>query len=61
VTNLADQSSDDTLSEREAGVDFMRLGQRKPLAEILRAFGVTEERIRQIESKAMSKILHGAG
>jgi len=49
-----------TLSEREAGVVSMRFGltggQPKTLDEIGKAYGVTRERIRQIESKAMSKL-----
>ncbi|WP_062311592.1 RNA polymerase sigma factor [Demequina rhizosphaerae] len=52
----------DTLSEREAGVVGMRFGltdgQPKTLDEIGRVFGVTRERIRQIESKTMSKLRH---
>jgi RNA polymerase primary sigma factor len=49
-----------TLSEREAGVVAMRFGltdgQPKTLGEIGKVYGVTRERIRQIESKAMSKL-----
>ena len=49
-----------TLSEREADVVSMRFGltggQPKTLDEIGKAYGVTRERIRQIESKAMSKL-----
>jgi RNA polymerase primary sigma factor len=52
----------DTLSEREAGVVSMRFGltdgQPKTLDEIGKAYGVSRERIRQIESKAMSKLRH---
>lgn len=52
----------DTLSEREAGVITMRFGindgQPKTLDEIGRKYGVTRERIRQIESKTMSKLRH---
>jgi RNA polymerase primary sigma factor len=52
----------DTLSEREAGVVSMRFGltdgQPKTLDEIGKVYGVTRERIRQIESKAMSKLQH---
>ena len=52
----------DTLSDREAGVIGMRFGltdgQPKTLDEIGRVFGVTRERIRQIESKTMSKLRH---
>ena len=51
-----------TLSEREAGVVSMRFGltdgQPKTLDEIGKAYGVTRERIRQIESKTMSKLRH---
>jgi RNA polymerase primary sigma factor len=51
-----------TLSEREAGVVSMRFGltdgQPKTLDEIGRVYGVTRERIRQIESKTMSKLRH---
>jgi RNA polymerase primary sigma factor len=50
----------DTLSEREAGVISMRFGltdgQPKTLDEIGKVYGVTRERIRQIESKTMSKL-----
>jgi RNA polymerase primary sigma factor len=52
----------DTLSEREAGVVSMRFGltdgQPKTLDEIGKVYGVTSERIRQIESKTMSKLRH---
>jgi RNA polymerase primary sigma factor len=58
----------DTLSEREAGVVSMRFGladgQPKTLDEIGKVYGVTRERIRQIESKTMSKLRrpgHGIG
>ena len=50
----------DTLSEREAGVVSMRFGlvdgQPKTFDEIGKVYGVTRERIRQIESKTMSKL-----
>jgi RNA polymerase primary sigma factor len=50
------------LSEREAGVVSMRFGltdgQPKTLDEIGKVYGVTRERIRQIESKIMSKLRH---
>jgi RNA polymerase primary sigma factor len=53
-----------TLSEREAGVVSMRFGltdgQPKTLDEIGKVYGVTRERIRQIESKTMSKLRHPA-
>ena len=52
----------DTLSEREAGVVSMRFGltdgQPQTLDEIGKVYGVTRERIRQIESKTMSKLRH---
>jgi len=52
----------ETLSEREAGVVSMRFGltdgQPKTLDEIGKVYCVTRERIRQIESKAMSKLRH---
>ena len=52
----------DTLSERDAGVVAMRFGltdgQPKTLDEIGKVYGVTRERIRQIESKTMSKLRH---
>jgi RNA polymerase primary sigma factor len=51
-----------TLSEREAGVVSLRFGltdgQPKTLDQIGTVYGVTRERIRQIESKAMSKLRH---
>jgi RNA polymerase primary sigma factor len=51
-----------TLSVREAGVVSMRFGltdgQPKTLDEIGKVYGVTRERIRQIESKTMSKLRH---
>ncbi len=51
-----------TLSDREAGVVRMRFGltdgQPKTLDEIGKVYGVTRERIRQIESKTMSKLRH---
>jgi RNA polymerase primary sigma factor len=50
------------LSEREAGVVSMRFGLAgglpKTLDEIGKVYGVTRERIRQIESKTMSKLRH---
>jgi RNA polymerase primary sigma factor len=52
----------DTLSEREAGVISLRFGltdgQPKTLDDIGKVYGVTRERIRQIESKTMSKLRH---
>jgi RNA polymerase primary sigma factor len=51
-----------TLSEREAGVVKLRFGltdgQPRTLDEIGQVYGVTRERIRQIESKTMSKLRH---
>ena len=51
-----------TLSGREAGVVSMRFGltggQPKTLDEIGKVYGVTRERIRQIESKTMAKLRH---
>ncbi len=51
-----------TLSEREAGVVRLRFGltdgQPRTLDEICQVYGVTRERIRQIESKTMSKLRH---
>ena len=51
-----------TLSEREAGVVSLRFGladgQPKTFDEIGNVYGVTRERIRQIESKAMYKLRH---
>jgi RNA polymerase sigma factor (sigma-70 family) len=48
----------DTLTEREAGVIAMRFGlddgEEKTLDAIGKAYGVTRERIRQIESKTMA-------
>ncbi|MDF0531297.1 RNA polymerase sigma factor [Tsukamurella sp. 8F] len=56
------QSVLDTLSEREAGVVRLRFGltdgQPRTLDEIGQVYGVTRERIRQIESKTMSKLRH---
>jgi RNA polymerase primary sigma factor len=50
------------LSEREAGIVSMRFGladgQPKTLDEIGKVYGVTRERIRQIESRTMSKLRH---
>lgn len=54
----------ETLSPREAGVIKMRYGledgQPKTLDDIGRVYGVTRERIRQIESKTMSKLRHSS-
>jgi RNA polymerase primary sigma factor len=58
----------DTLSEQEAEVISMRFGltdgQPKTLDEVSKVYGVTRERIRQIESRAMTKLRrpgHGIG
>lgn len=52
----------DTLSEREAGVISLRFGladgAERTLDEIGKVYGVTRERIRQIESKTMTKLRH---
>jgi RNA polymerase primary sigma factor len=61
---LQDQIEDvlATLPEREAMVVRLRFGltdgQPRTLDEIGRALGLTRERIRQIESKTMSKLRH---
>ncbi|HEX3190633.1 MAG TPA: sigma-70 domain-containing protein, partial [Streptosporangiaceae bacterium] len=51
-----------TLSDREAGVVRLRFGlvdgRPRTLDEIGEVYGVTRERIRQIESKTMSKLRH---
>lgn len=51
-----------TLGEREAGVVVMRFGldgkQPRTLEEIAEVYGVTRERIRQIENKTMQKLRH---
>jgi RNA polymerase primary sigma factor len=53
-----------TLSEREAGVIKLRFGltdgHPRTLDEIGQVYGVTRERVRQIESKTMSKLRHPA-
>ena len=50
----------DTLSEREAGIVSLRFGltggQPKTLDQIGKVYGVTRERIRQIEARTMSKL-----
>ena len=61
---LQDQLSSvlETLNEREAGVVSLRFGLTdgtpKTLDEIGKVYGVTRERIRQIEAKTMSKLRH---
>jgi Sigma-70, region 4 len=56
------QSVLETLSEREASVVRLRFGltdgQPRTLDEIGQVYGVSRERIRQIESKTMSKLRH---
>ena len=56
------QSVLETLSEREAGVVRLRFGltdgQPRTLDELGQGYGVTRARIRQIESKTMSKLRH---
>jgi len=56
------QSVLETLSEREAGVVRLRFGltdgQPRTLDEIGQVYGVTRERIRQIESKTLAKLRH---
>jgi RNA polymerase primary sigma factor len=51
-----------TLSEREAGIVSLRFGltggQPKTLDQIGKVYGVTRERIRQIEARTMSKLRH---
>jgi len=52
----------DTFDEREAGIIAMRFGldngQPKTLDDVGKVYGVTRERIRQIEAKTMSKLRH---
>ncbi|HKR51379.1 MAG TPA: RNA polymerase sigma factor [Pseudonocardiaceae bacterium] len=51
-----------TLSDREAGIVQLRFGltggQPRTLDQVGDVYGVTRERIRQIESKAMAKLRH---
>jgi RNA polymerase primary sigma factor len=51
-----------TLSEREAGIIRLRFGltdgQPRTLNQVGEAYGVTRERIRQIETKTMTKLRH---
>jgi RNA polymerase sigma factor (sigma-70 family) len=50
------------MTAREAGIISLRYGlidgQARTLEEIGQVYGVTRERIRQIESKTMSKLRH---
>src|SRR5690606_41764002 len=52
----------ETLTGREAGVISLRFGlaggEPKTLEEVGKVYGVTRERIRQIESKGMHKLRH---
>ena len=52
----------ESLSEREAGIVRLRFGltdhQPRTLDEIGHVYGVTRERIRQIESKTMARLSH---
>jgi RNA polymerase primary sigma factor len=54
----------ETLSAREAGIVSMRFGltdgQPKTLDQIGKVYGVSRERIRQIEARTMSKLRHPA-
>jgi RNA polymerase primary sigma factor len=58
------QSVLSTLNEREAGVVRLRFGltdgRPRTLDEIGKVYGVTRERIRQIEAKSMAKLRHPA-
>ena len=51
-----------TLSDREAGIVRLRFGltdgQPRTLEEVSRVYGITRERIRQIENKTMAKLRH---
>jgi RNA polymerase primary sigma factor len=51
-----------TLSEREAGIIRLRFGltdgQPRTLNQVGEVYGVTRERIRQIETKTMTKLRH---
>ena len=62
IRGVSSESAVQTLSEREAGVVRLRFGltdgQPRTLDEIGQVYGVTRERIRQIESKTMSKLRH---
>jgi RNA polymerase primary sigma factor len=54
----------DSLTAREAGIVRLRYGltdgRSRTLGEIGEVYGVTRERVRQIESKTMSKLRHGS-
>jgi len=62
--NLAEQTRKvlATLTPREEKVLRMRFGlkdgQPKTLDEVARSYGITRERIRQIEAKALRKLRH---
>ena len=62
LTLTIDSSCAAAFSKRRSGVVSMRFGltdgQPKTLDEIGKVYGVTRERIRQIESKTMSKLRH---
>jgi RNA polymerase primary sigma factor len=51
-----------TLTEREAGIVRLRYGltdgQPRTLEHISHVYGITRERVRQIESKTMAKLRH---
>jgi RNA polymerase primary sigma factor len=51
-----------TLSEREAGIVRLRFGlidgQPRTLEQVGQVYGITRERIRQIETKTMAKLRH---
>jgi RNA polymerase primary sigma factor len=51
-----------TLTEREAGIVRLRYGltdgQPRTLEQIGQIYGVTRERVRQIESRTMAKLRH---